>query len=81
MNFAEILVYVLAIVLAIFLILAIILVVMLIRVTKQIRDVTASAGRTIGSVEKVVGGLSSVTTATGLMKLASNYVKKRRKKS
>lgn len=81
MNFAEVLVYILAIVLAVFLILAVILIVMLIRITKQIRDVTATAQRTVGSVEKIVGGLSSVTTASGLMKLASKYMKRRKGKS
>ena len=81
MDWAEILVYILAAFLAVFLLLAIALVVMLIKVTRQIRSVTTSAQHTVGSVEKVIGNIGSAATAAHLAKLVKTYVIKRRKKS
>lgn len=79
MDFAEILVYVLAAVLAIFLILAVILVFMLIRITRQIKDVTDSAKRAMDTVEKSVENIGTASSAAGVMKLVRNFVKSRKK--
>lgn len=79
MDFAQILVYILAAFLALFLLLAITLVVFLIRITKQIKDVTNSAQRTVDSVEKTVKTFNSVGSAAGLMGIVTNYMKKRKK--
>ena len=56
MDWAQILVIVLAVLFTVFLILAISLAILLVRITRQIKEVTASAERTVHAIE------GSVTT-------------------
>jgi uncharacterized protein involved in cysteine biosynthesis len=82
MDWAQILVTILAIFLAIFLLLGIILVALLVKVTIQIKAMTVSA-RSIGDhVERIVAGLSKVTSPVFLVKMILKHIKsaKRRKK-
>lgn len=76
MNWAEVLVYILAGFLALFLVLAIILAALLIKVTHQIKQVTSSAQRTVEGVEKVVAGFGSVSSPFAIAKLVARQVKK-----
>lgn len=81
MNWAEVLVYVLAGFLALFLVLAIILIALLIKVTRQIKQVTSTAERTIKGVEKVVVGFGSVSSPLAIAKLVARQVKKTKGRS
>lgn len=76
MDWAQILVIILAVVLAIFLILAIALVVLLIKVTQQIKLVTASAQRTAEHFEHAVAGASKVTSPFLLLRAIMKRAKK-----
>lgn len=78
---AEILVVILSIVLAVFLILAIVLTTMLIKVTKEIKKVADSAGRTAHSIESVVAGFTKVTSSAFLVKLITKQFHKFKKRS
>lgn len=69
MDAAQILVIILSIFLAIFLLLGIILLFLLIRVTKQIKDVTESAQRTVHGFEKMVQGVNKVATPAVISKI------------
>lgn len=60
MDAAQILVIILSIFLAVFLLLGIILTIMLIRVTKQIKDITESAQRTVTGFERMVDGAAKI---------------------
>jgi len=80
MNWAEVLVYILAGCLALFLLLAIILVALLIKVTHQIKQVTSSAQRTVAGVEKVVAGIGSVSSPIAIAKLVAHQVKKTKRR-
>lgn len=59
---AEILVIILSIFLAIFLILGIVLIAYLIKLTRQIRDITTSAEKTVGEIETIVTRIGKVTS-------------------
>lgn len=76
MDWAQILVIILAVVLAIFLILAIILVALLIKVTQQIKSVTASAQRTVEHFEHAAAGVTKVTSPLVLLRTVLKQVKK-----
>ncbi len=80
MTAMEILVIILAAFLALFLLVGIVLAVLLVRVTQQIKRVTTSAERTVGSLEGVIAGVSKVTTPAMLAKIVLGQVNKRRKK-
>lgn len=80
MTAMEILVIILSAFLALFLLIGIVLAVLLIKVTTQIKRVTTSAERTVGSLEGVVAGLGKVTTPAVLAKMILGQVNKRRKK-
>lgn len=80
MNFAEILVYILAGALAVFLLLAVILVVMLIRITRQIKDITTTAQKTVANVEQAAANVSALTTVSGFVRMAGSQIKKVRSK-
>ena len=76
MNWAEVLVYILAAFLALFLILAIVLIVLLIRVTRQIKRVTMSAERTVAGMEKAAVGLGNISSPMAIAKIVMMQVKK-----
>lgn len=79
MDFAMILVYILAAFLALFLLLAIILVVLLIRITKQIKNVTGAAERTAQHFEGVAANFSKISTPAFFAKMVARKLKSRKK--
>ncbi len=76
---AEVLVIILSIFLAFFLILGILLTIYLIKLTREIRNVTQSAGRTVGTIESVVGGAAKLTSPLFVAELINKYIKKYKK--
>ena len=78
MDWAQILVIILSLFLAIFLLLGIILVYLLIRVTKQIKDVTESAGRTVRGFEKMVEGVTKIASPALVGKIVFEQMSKLR---
>lgn len=83
MDFAQILVYILAATLALFLVLSIVLVVVLIKISRQIKEITSTAQRTVNTVEKTVTNLNSITSPVRIANIVFSQIKKaknRRKK-
>ncbi len=76
MDWAYVLVIILSIFLAVFLLLGIILTILLIRVSIQIKNVTASAQRTADSIESIVGGASRFSSPMLIGKMLVKQVKK-----
>jgi uncharacterized protein YoxC len=79
MEWAHVLVIILSVFLALFLLLAIILVAMLIRVTHQIKKVTDSAQLTVSHIEKVVAGITKVTTPLAMINMIKGFFNKAKK--
>jgi len=79
MDWAQILVIILSIFLAIFLLLGIVLAILLIRLTQQIRSVTSSAQRTVGSIEALVANVSKFSSPALLIKMLAGQAKKFKK--
>ena len=77
---AGILVIILAVTLAIFLVLAIVLIVLLIRITKQIKNITDSAERTVSNVESATFNVSRFTTPASAFALVKSIINAKRKK-
>lgn len=80
MDWAQILVIILAIFLGVFLILGIVLVVMFIKVTQQIRMVVGTAERTMKIFERVLSQARGFASPLVIMKIVAKYIKKRQKK-
>jgi predicted PurR-regulated permease PerM len=80
MDWAQILVIILAVFLAIFLLLGIVLIGMFIRITKQIKNVTESAQRTAESIEHTVSRFSRASSFSYLTKKMGTMAKKLKKK-
>lgn len=76
---AEILVVILSIFLALFLLLGITLTVYLIILTRQIRNVTKSAERTVQNFESAVSGFTKVVSPIFIAELIKKYIKKFKK--
>jgi uncharacterized protein YoxC len=76
---SEILVIILASFLALFLLLGIILTVYLIKLTKDIRSITASAGRTVNNLEAAVTGVAKLTSPLFVAEMIGRYIKKFKK--
>lgn len=76
---AEILVIILSIFLALFLLLGIILTVYLIKLSRSIRALTNSAGRTVDTIESAVAGAAKLTSPLFIAKMVSRYIKKIKK--
>lgn len=76
---AEILVVILSIFLAFFLALGIILAIYLIKLTREIREVTQSAGRTVGHLEAAVAGVTKIAHPLFLLELVTKYAKRFKK--
>jgi len=80
---AEVLVIILSVFLAIFLLLGIILTVYLIKVSREIRDITSSAKRTVLSVESIVNGVSKISSpvfmAQAILKQVNKFKKGKKK--
>lgn len=81
MDWAQILVFILATVLAIFLILSVVLVAMLIKITTQIKSVTSAAQRTAERMEKAatVKQMVQPLLVLGTLLKRMNRTKSRRK--
>ncbi len=83
-NASEVLIIILAVFLSIFLLLAIVLIVLLIRVTQQIKTVTAVAKTTADSVNNIVASASKVAgpamAARFVAEQVQNIIKYRRNK-
>ena len=75
----EILLMILSVCLAVFLILSITLVVYLIKLTRDIRNVTKSASRTIEGFESSIKNISRLTTPMFIIDLITKYIKKYKK--
>ena len=71
---AEILVIILSIALAGFLTLGIILTIYLIGLTRQIREITNSAGRTVGSIESIISGIAKVLSPVFLAEIITKFI-------
>jgi uncharacterized protein YoxC len=76
---SEILVIILSSFLALFLLLGIILTVYLIKLTKDIRAITASAGRTVNNLEAAVTGVAKLTSPLFVAEMIGRYIKKFKK--
>lgn len=73
---AEILVIILSVFLAVFLLLGIILSIYLIKLSRDIREVTRSASRTVGHIESAVSGVAKLTSPLFLAEIIGRYIKK-----
>ena len=73
---AEILIIILSVTLTFFLILGMVLFIYLIILTREIRKVTRSAERTVGSLESVVSGFSKIISPIFVAEMFSGFVKK-----
>lgn len=76
---AEILVAILSITLSVFLAFGIVLVIYLIKLTRDIRKVTESAGRTVDSLHSAVSKLSKLAPPIFIADFLSKYFKKSKK--
>lgn len=76
---SEILVIILSVFLAIFLLLGIILSIYLIKLTRDIREVTKSATRTVNNIESAVSGVAKLTSPLFVAELVGRYIKKFKK--
>jgi len=76
---AEILVIILSIFLTFFLILGIVLTIYLINLTRQIREVTKSAGRTVDNMESIVEKISNFTSPLIVAGMITKFMKKFKK--
>ena len=77
MDFAMILVYILASILALFLLLSVVLVVLLIKVTKQIKNVTSKAEQTAEHFESLAGNLSKGTAPAMIARIILRKLKQK----
>ena len=75
----EILVVILSIFLAIFLLVSITLVIYLIRLSRDIKNVTKSASRTMAGFENSINNISKFTTPMFVVDLVTKYIKKYKK--
>ncbi len=76
MEWAQILVIILSIFLALFLLLGIIFAVLLIKVTKQIRSITAAAERTTLKFESAADNAAKFASPIAIAKIVSSFIKK-----
>lgn len=78
MDWAQLLVIILAVLFAIFLIVAIVLAISLISITKQIKAATASAGRTVSAIEDSVNKMNKAALPIMLLKGIMGQVQKKK---
>lgn len=79
MDWAQILVIILAVFLAIFLILAVVLTALLIKVTKQIKSITATAERAALKFESTASNVSLFTSPTAIAKMVKSFINDRKR--
>ncbi len=80
MDWAQLLVYTLAILFAIFLVLAIVLLVIILKISKQIKSTTASAERAVHALEDSANKLNRTALPLALTKSVLGQVMKRSNK-
>lgn len=73
---AEVLVIILSIFLAVFLVLAVTLSIYLIKLTRDIRGITQSAGRTVNNLESAVSRATKFTPPIYIIEQISKYIRK-----
>lgn len=78
MEWAMVLVIILSVFLAIFLAVAIVLTVLLIKVTKQIKSVTATAERTALKFESAASHAATFTSPIALAKIVKSFINNRK---
>ncbi|MEP7204735.1 MAG: hypothetical protein ABI716_00900 [Candidatus Saccharibacteria bacterium] len=76
---AEILEIFLSIFLALFLVMGIVLAVYLIKLTRDIRSLTNSAGRTVNTIESAIAGVTRLASPLFVAQMVSRYLKKIKK--
>jgi predicted PurR-regulated permease PerM len=76
---SEVLVIILSVFLALFLVLAIVLTVLLIKVTQQIKSVTATAQSAAEKLNSFAGSMTKVASPALLAKMAFDQLKKMKK--
>ncbi len=81
MDWAQILVFILAGFFAIFLLLAIFLAALLIKITQQIKVAASSAERTVSAIEGAVAGLSKASLPLSVIRTILTQVMKHRSKT
>lgn len=81
MDWAQILVIILSAFLALFLLLGVVLLVLLIRLTQQIRMITATAQRTASGLEKALSQISRLGTSSFVMKTLFKQAQRMKRKS
>lgn len=81
MDWAQILVIILASFLALFLLLAVVLVIIMIRVTRQIKSVTSSAERTVQLFEKTISQARGLASLPVIIKIVQKYMRKMKSKA
>ena len=79
MDWAQVLVIILAIALAIFLILAIVLIVLVIKLTTKIKSIASTAERAANNIEGTVSNISRATSPMFVVKLVRSFLKNSRK--
>lgn len=77
---AEILVIILSVFLAFFLALGIVLAIYLIKLTREIRDVTKSAEKTVNDIGSIVDRINAVTTPMIFAKMVTKFFNKAKKR-
>lgn len=80
MDWSQVLVIILAIFLAIFLLLGIVFAIMLIRITQQIKAVTAAAQRTVEHIEETVQRGGRLVSPLLFLKAIAKLAKRDKKK-
>ncbi len=76
---AEILVIFLSIFLALFLVMGIVLAIYLIKLTRDIRALTNSAGRTVSTIESAIAGATRLASPLFIAQMVNRYLKKIKK--
>lgn len=78
MEWAQVLVIILSVFLALFLVLSIALVILLIKVTRQIKSVTATAERTALKFESAATNAATFTSPIALAKIVKSFINNRK---
>ena len=80
MDWAQVLVIILAVALAVFLVSAIVLVGLLIKISRQIKTITGSAERAASNIENTVTNVSRMTSPVYVVKLVTSFLKQSKSK-
>ena len=78
MDWAQVLVVILAVLFSAFLLLAILLAVLLVKVTRQIKAAASSAERAVAAIEGTVSGFSSAALPMKIVRMVMKHITKAR---